>query len=206
MVLRNSSMVVAPMHCICPRASAGLSILAASMLPCDPPAPMMVCISSIYIIISGFFSSSMSRLRTRSSNWPLNLVPATSAAMSSVSTRLPQSWRATLRSMMRCASPSTMALLPTPGSPMSMGLFFFLRDRICATRSISLSRPTTGSSSPLRAFSVRSVQKLSSTGVPVFDVFFLVSVGESLSAGPLISKPSSSPSLSSLLSVGLYPF
>ena len=57
---------------------------------------------------------------------------------------------------MRWAIPSTMADFPTPGSPMSMGLFFFLRPRISMTREISLSRPTTGSSLPSRAARVRS--------------------------------------------------
>ena len=57
---------------------------------------------------------------------------------------------------MRCASPSTMAVLPTPGSPISTGLFFVRRARICITRRISSSRPITGSSLPRRASSVRS--------------------------------------------------
>ena len=39
-----------------------------------------------------------------------------------------------------------MAVLPTPGSPISTGLFFVRRDRTCMTRSISFSRPMTGSS------------------------------------------------------------
>jgi len=30
---------------------------------------------------------------------------------------------------MRCASPSTMAVLPTPGSPISTGLFLVRRER-----------------------------------------------------------------------------
>ena len=56
---------------------------------------------------------------------------------------------------MRCASPSTTAVLPTPGSPTSTGLFFVRRDRICITRSISVRRPTTGSSLPSEASFVR---------------------------------------------------
>src|SRR4051794_22577711 len=39
---------------------------------------------------------------------------------------------------MRCASPSTTAVLPTPGSPISTGLFFWRRERICMIRSISV--------------------------------------------------------------------
>ena len=49
---------------------------------------------------------------------------------------------------MRCARPSTMAVLPTPGSPISTGLFLVLRDRMRMTRRISSSRPITGSSLP----------------------------------------------------------
>ena len=52
---------------------------------------------------------------------------------------------------MRWASPSTTAVLPTPGSPMSTGLFLVRRDSTCTTRRISASRPMTGSSLPSRA-------------------------------------------------------
>ena len=57
---------------------------------------------------------------------------------------------------MRWARPSTIAVLPTPGSPIRTGLFFVLRDRICTTRRISLSRPITGSSLPVLASLTRS--------------------------------------------------
>ena len=56
----------------------------------------------------------------------------------------------------RWASPSTMAVLPTPGSPMRTGLFLVRRERTWMTRRISSSRPMTGSSLPWRARSVRS--------------------------------------------------
>src|SRR5882762_1601875 len=104
MYLRYSSSVVAPTQCSSPRASAGLSMLPASMAPSALPAPTMVC-SSL---------------------------------------------------MMRWARPSTIAVLPTPGSPISTGLFFVRRCSTCTTRRISSSRPMTGSSLPLRANSVRS--------------------------------------------------
>ncbi len=52
---------------------------------------------------------------------------------------------------MRWARPSTMAVLPTPGSPISTGLFLVRRERTWITRRISSSRPITGSSLPLRA-------------------------------------------------------
>src|SRR6185503_15777379 len=54
------------------------------------------------------------------------------------------------------ASPSTIAVLPTPGRPTSTGLFFVRRPRICSVRRISGSRPITGSSLPRRARSTRS--------------------------------------------------
>ena len=50
--------------------------------------------------------------------------------------------------MIRRASPSTIAVLPTPGSPISTGLFFVRRESTCITRRISLSRPMTGSILP----------------------------------------------------------
>ena len=59
-----------------------------------------------------------------------------------------------------------MAVLPTPGSPISTGLFLVRRDRTCMTRSISLSRPMTGSSLPSRASWVRLRPNWSSTGEP----------------------------------------
>ena len=49
-----------------------------------------------------------------------------------------------------------MAVLPTPGSPMSTGLFLVRRLSTWMTRRISSSRPMTGSSLPARAASVRS--------------------------------------------------
>ena len=53
-----------------------------------------------------------------------------------------------------------MAVLPTPGSPMSTGLFFVRRERTWMTRRISSSRPMTGSSLPSSASSVRSTAEL----------------------------------------------
>ena len=57
-----------------------------------------------------------------------------------------------------------MAVLPTPGSPIRAGLFFVLRPRIWMTRSISFSRPMTGSSLPARAASVRLMPSWSTVG------------------------------------------
>ena len=55
----------------------------------------------------------------------------------------------------RWARPSTIAVLPTPGSPISTGLFLVRRESTCITRRTSSSRPMTGSSFPFRASSVR---------------------------------------------------
>ena len=52
---------------------------------------------------------------------------------------------------MRIARPSTMAVLPTPGSPISTGLFLVRRASTWMVRRISSSRPITGSSLPSRA-------------------------------------------------------
>ena len=48
--------------------------------------------------------------------------------MSSAHTRLPFSPSGTSPATMRCARPSTIAVLPTPGSPISTGLFFVRRE------------------------------------------------------------------------------
>ena len=68
--------------------------------------------------------------------------------MSSAQTRRSFSPSGTSPATIRCASPSTIAVLPTPGSPISTGLFFVRRERIWITRRISSSRPITGSSLP----------------------------------------------------------
>jgi len=67
-----------------------------------------------------------------------------------------------LPAAMRCARPSVMAVLPTPASPTCMGLFFSLRESTCIVRSISASRPMTGSSFPAVASAVSSVANRSS--------------------------------------------
>ena len=154
---RYSSSVVAPTRRSSPRASIGLIMLPASIAPSALPAPTIVCSSSMNVMISP--AESVISLRTalsRSSNSPRYFAPATIEPRSSEITRLPRSDSGTSPSMIRWASPSTMAVLPTPGSPISTGLFLVRRDSTCTTRRISVSRPITGSSSPLRARSVRS--------------------------------------------------
>ena len=154
--LRYSLRVVAPMHCSSPRDKAGLNIFDASSAP---PAPTIVCSSSINMITSCELRISFITAFKRSSNWPRYLVPATSEAMSKVTSLLSSSVCGTLPSTIFCAKPSAIAVLPTPGSPISTGLFFLRRDSIWLTRSISFSRPIVGSSLLLRASSVKSLPK-----------------------------------------------
>ena len=155
---RYSSMVVAPISWISPRARDGFKILDASMAPSAPPAPMIVWISSIKrIMFPACCTSAITRLM-RSSNSPRYFDPATIPDRSSVNSRLSTTVSGTIPFTIRCASPSTIAVFPTPGSPIRQGLFFPLRLRIWITRSISSSLPMTGSSSPFRASSVRSLE------------------------------------------------
>ena len=99
---------------------------------------------------------SLSTALSRSSNSPRYLAPATIDDRSSAISRLSLRLSGTSPSTMRRARPSTMAVLPTPGSPISTGLFLVRRDSTWITRRISSSRPMTGSISPARAASVRS--------------------------------------------------
>ena len=56
---------------------------------------------------------------------------------------------------MRCAMPSAMADLPTPGSPINTGFFLAWRDRMTMARRISLSRPMTVSIFPSAALALK---------------------------------------------------
>ena len=155
-------MVVAPITCICPLASAGFKIFPASIAPSAAPAPTSKCISSIKtIVFVSAINSSMTFLR-RSSNSPRYLVPATIAAKSNTIMRLSSRLSGTSSDIIFWARPSTTAVLPTPGSPINTGLFLVRRFNIVIKRLTTPSRPTTGSSLPLAASSVKSVPKYSS--------------------------------------------
>ena len=157
MFLRYSSSVVAPMQCSSPRAKAGFSMLEASIAPSALPAPTRVCSSSMKRTISPAAAViSDSTAFRRSSNSPRYLEPATIAPRSSAKSRLSLRPSGTSPLTIRRARPSTIAVLPTPGSPISTGLFLVRRDRTCIVRRISSSRPITGSSLPSRATAVRS--------------------------------------------------
>ena len=154
--LRYSAIVVAPISWISPRARDGFMILDASIAPSAPPAPMIVCNSSRNKIIFPSSVTSFSTFLIRSSNSPRYLLPATIPDRSSVSTLLFCTVKGTSPATIRAASPSTTAVLPTPGSPTRQGLFFVRRLRIWITLRISSSLPTTGSSFPSLASAVRS--------------------------------------------------
>ena len=163
MLSRYSSSVVAPTMRSSPRASIGLSMLPASIEPSPLPAPTTVCSSSRNVMIwpSELWISSSTDL-SRSSNWPRYCAPATIAPRSRLTSRLSRSDSGTSPATMRWARPSTIAVLPTPGSPISTGLFLVRRDSTWITRRISESRPITGSTLPSRALAVRSTLYFSS--------------------------------------------
>ena len=126
-----SSKVVAPIARNSPRAKAGFKIFAASIAPSPPPAPTKVWISSMKRTISP--SAAVTSFTTdfkRSSNSPLYLAPAIKAPISREKTILSFKLSGTSPSTIRCAKPSAMAVLPTPGSPTNMGLFLVLRVKI----------------------------------------------------------------------------
>mmetsp|Transcript_20018 Transcript_20018/g.45191 ORF Transcript_20018/g.45191 Transcript_20018/m.45191 type:complete len:273 (-) Transcript_20018:32-850(-) len=202
MYCRYSSMVVAPMHRSCPLASAGLRRFDASMDPDVAPAPTTVCISSMKSMISP--SLSLTRSTTffsRSSNSPRYDAPAIRAPMSRPTRRHSLIESGTSPLFIRCAMPSAMAVLPTPGSPMRTGLFFVRRERIWIARLISSSRPITGSSFPSAALAVKSTPNCSNTSSFISEMSFtsLLSTsggddmasrdGRRETAGSLLSPP-----------------
>ena len=56
----------------------------------------------------------------------------------------------TISNVILVASASTIAVFPTPASPINKGLFLHLLDKISITRLISSSLPITGSKSPFK--------------------------------------------------------
>ncbi len=78
--------------------------------------------------------------------------------MSSENTVASASTSGTLPSLILRASPSAIAVLPTPGSPTRSGLFFCRRQSTWMVRWTSLSRPISGSILPSRALRLRFTQ------------------------------------------------
>ena len=104
-------------------------------------------------------SASWISLRTAlslSSNSPRYFEPASREPMSSEITFRSRRLSGTSPETIRWASPSAIAVFPTPGSPIRTGLFLVRRERTWTTRRISSSRPMTGSSFPASASAVRS--------------------------------------------------
>mmetsp|Transcript_42788 Transcript_42788/g.128472 ORF Transcript_42788/g.128472 Transcript_42788/m.128472 type:complete len:234 (-) Transcript_42788:324-1025(-) len=160
MNLRYLSSVVAPMHRSSPRDSRGFSRIDASITPppCCALGPVTVWMSSMKRMYFAPSTASVSSCKTffmRSSNSPGMNAPAMSIPMSSAITEQPASTSGTSPAAMRSARPSTSDVLPTPGSPRMTGLFLVRRDRMLRTRRSSSLRPTTGSSFPAFAISVR---------------------------------------------------
>ncbi len=152
-----SAQVVAATVRSVPRARAGLSRLAASPVPAAPPAPTSVWASSMNMMIGlgDAWTSSMTCF-SRFSNSPFMLAPACSRPTSSERSVTSLSGGGTSPAAIFMAKPSTTAVLPTPASPVRIGLFWRRRMRMSMIWRISSSRPTMGSILPLRACSVRS--------------------------------------------------
>ena len=155
--------VVAPITCISPLASIGFSIFPVSIAP-SPPAPTIIWISSMNIIFSPSESFiSFNTAFSLSSNSPLYLAPAIKAPMSNSHIVLFFNVSGTSPFIILCASPSTIAVLPTPGSPIRTGLFFVFLDSILVRLLISSSLPITGSTLLSLTFFVISLPYFSNT-------------------------------------------
>ena len=127
------------------------------------PAPIRVWASSINRSTgSGDCCTASIMFFSRCSNSPFTPAPACSRPRSRVRTLTGFSASGTLPSAILIARPSTSAVLPTPGSPTSIGLFLRRRERMSTIWRISLSRPNTGSILPSRARAVTSRVNLSS--------------------------------------------
>ena len=111
------------------------------------------------------FETSLITFLIRSSNSPRYFDLATSPDISRETSLFPKRISGTLPLTISCASPSTIAVFPTPGSPIRHGLFLPRRQSIWITRSISFFLPITGSRSPASAISVKSLEYWSNTGV-----------------------------------------
>ena len=151
--------VVAPIQCNSPLARAGLRRFDASIAPSAFPAPTRLWISSIKSIMeSWFWLISKSIDFNLSSNSPLNFAPATNAPKSREMSLLSLSESGTSLLIILWANPSTIAVFPTPGSPISIGLFLVLRHKTWILLLISSSLPITGSSFPVLARFVTSIE------------------------------------------------
>ena len=167
-------MVVAPIVKISPRANIGFKIFAVSIVPLAEPDPIILWISSINRIILPLESLMISRIfLSLSSKSPLYFAPATRLVISRENIILSFKSSGTSPATILWTIPSTMAVLPTPASPIKTGLFFILLDKILMAFLVSSSLPITGSSLPSIASLVRTV--------PYFSSFMIVSWSTPLS-------------------------
>ena len=144
-------------------------MLDASIAPSAPPAPMIVCISSINSIMLGFDSNSFIILDSFSSNSPRYLVPAITLNRFKLIIILFFNVFGTSPKVILLASSSTIAVLPTPASPINIGLFLFFLSNISIILSISRSLPITLSNSLFLALLLRFMpSSLSMSGVVYF--------------------------------------
>ena len=109
-------------------------------------------------------TSAMTDFR-RFSNSPRTPAPAWSRARSRTRRDTLRRGGGTSPATIRRARPSTTAVLPTPASPVRIGLFCRRRVKMSTSCRTSKSRPRTGSISPWRARAVRSTVYWSSPGV-----------------------------------------
>ena len=157
--MRYSSHVVEATTFKSPLVSAGLSILARSFeLPWPPaPAPLIICASSINIIVLPCFVSPCKTSLKRSSKSPRYFEPASIAPISRLYTLYSFKKLGTSSCSILNASPSAIAVLPTPGSPTISTLFLALRPSASASFSNSSVRPIIGSTLPFLTSSLRLV-------------------------------------------------
>ena len=149
-------------------------MFAASIAPSASPAPTILWISSMNTIILPSFLISSNTAFNLSSKSPRYFAPASIAVISSIYMRFVWSSSGTLPSAILIASPSAIAVFPTPGSPTRHGLFFVRLRSISITLPVSFLRQRQGSSLPLRAAAVRSLPYFAS--VEDNSLLFLVSV------------------------------
>ena len=157
-----SLIVVAPIHLNSPLASIGFKRLLASKEPPVAPAPTTVWISSIKrIILPSELLTFFKTFLILSSNSPRYFAPAINEPISIDINCLLFNEDGTSPLTIRWAKPSTIAVLPTPGSPIRTGLFLVLLLNIWIVLLISSSLPITGSRIPSLADFVRSMPNLS---------------------------------------------
>ena len=173
--------------------------------------------------MSSFSSTSFNIFLTLSSNSPLYFVPATSAPTSIFIIFLFLSFNGTSLFAIILLNSSTIAVFPTPASPIKIGLFLVLLHSISNSLLISFSLPITGSNSLFFAFSVKFIPSVSTSNFWCFLVFVVnlyenslynLSISIFIPINILIATPSpsskrlvkrcsivTSPSLFSLLSI-----